>query len=135
MSGNGECKVIKIGRKGLRTFGFGECGDFTIDVIVTYNKYLDMRRLFADEKNEVPQERLAELSKSTWDFVRSVAVGASKNEKYFGVPDGPTDLTAAESQEFITHITNEVIDLQRFFEVRLPQKQSSPESTELRFST
>lgn len=131
---NGACKVIRVDRKGLRTFAFGEGAEFTIDVIVTYNRYLDMRRLFADADGNVPVERHAELARSTWDFVRQIACDASGNPQYFGSKPAE-ELTMAEALEFITHLTREVIELQHFFEVSTPRKQSSPESMELRFST
>lgn len=127
---NGECTVIRVGRKGLRTFAFGDGAEFTIDVVVTYNRYLDMRRLFAGDDDRIPPERQAELSRSAWDFVGQVARDSSGNPQYFG----SDDLTMAEAMEFIKYLTQEVIGLQSFFEVKSAEKQSSPESTELRFS-
>ena len=124
---NGE-SIIKIGRKGKRTFVLGEDGKpFTIDVVAVYYDYLDLDKNFRDDKGVVPDDRIGPLNKAAWDYVKDVA----------GTGGGDaSDCTLAEALEFLATLRKEYDKLKSFFEIDSPEESSSPTPSEtLRFST
>ncbi len=119
-SENGH-QVIRIGRKGRQWYAIGDGEPFEIDVVAVHGQWVEIDRQFRDDNGEMPAEQFPEANKCAWQFVHELS--------------GTKDLTLAEALEFIRNITEEVLKLKDFFAVRSSEKQSSPESTELRFST
>lgn len=119
---NGD--VIRVGRKGRRSFAFGETGEpFSLDVIEVNNEWSQIDGDFRDAEGKVPRDKLPELHAALWRFVRDKA----KTE----------EITLAEAMEFMKCITEEAMRLKAFFTVKSVEKEpSSPESsTTLNFST
>ncbi len=126
VSENGH-QVIRIGRKGRKLFAFGEEGKpFEVDVVALHSEWVNVDRTFRDEKGDVPSDRLLEMNKTALEFV--MAVGRQ-------VDVDLSDISLAEALEFIKEITEEVHKLKDFFVPKFSDAPSSPESTELRFST
>lgn len=113
--------VIRINRKGKKLFAIGEEGpSFEIDVSIVYDQWYVIDQGFADEGGLIPTDKLVERNAAMRTFVCDISQCA--------------DVTMAEAQEFIKLLGEEVQKLRVFFAPKSPDKQSSPESLELRFS-
>jgi hypothetical protein len=123
--------ILRIGRKGKRTFVFGDEGadevQFTVDVVAVYNQWVVIRSQFTDESGGVPDANLEACNKATWQFVMDL----TKSE---ACPNGVQGLTLAEVLEFVAMIGEEKEKLASFFQRKSKDEPSSPPSTELRFS-
>lgn len=124
--------VLRIGRKGRMTVAFGDEGaepvpPFEIDVIVINNQYLDLLQQYRNDAKIVPVERYTEVKEATHQFV----VGLTKSQDH---PNGYAEMSMAESQHFITALTDAVQELELFFLPKSSAKPTSQESTQLRFS-
>lgn len=124
--------ILRIGRKGKRTFAFGAEGTpdevvFEVDVVAVYNQWVVLRNQFTDENGQVLDTNLDACNRATWQFVQDLTKSPAK-------PEGVAELTLAEVLEFIALIGEEKEKLAGFFVPRSSEKPSLPESTELRFS-
>lgn len=119
--GNGV-PIVKIGRKGLKTFQMGDGEPFTIDVVDTYNQLRRLTDAFRDEKGEIPADRREEFDLTCLRFVREV----SKTP----------DVNMTEAFEFNRILHDLTEELSAFFVRKSASEPSSPASTPtLRFST
>ena len=108
--------VIKIGRKGIRKFAFGDGAEFAIDVISVRNEWLEIDRSFRDENSMIAPENVAKLNQSALAFVREVAKDQSVN--------------MSEALEFMARLTEEAAKLRRFFVPAFDEKLESQGSSE-----
>jgi hypothetical protein len=114
--------ILRIGRKGKIAFAFGEDGEpFTIDVVDLHNQWSAIDRPFRDPDGKILPDKMEELNGLAYQFVTEVSKMA--------------DLSMAEVMEFLAKLTEEFIRLADFFVPKYEKKPSSPEPTELRFST
>ncbi len=120
MSSANGVEVIRIGRKGKRSFALGDGPPVEIDVVKTYNAWLDIDRSFRDEKGELPPLKRGELDLAAWQFTAALF--------------HTEDLTLAEALEFLKHVSVVTRELSAFFVLPTAAEPSSPESTELTFS-
>lgn len=108
--------IIKIGRKGTKTFQFGDDGKpFTIDVVAVHNLYLDYCRPLQNDKGMIPPERIGEQTKIILELCRDLS--------------GTQDLNLSECLEFVAVLGEEVEKLRSFFDADLRKKRSSQESS------
>ena len=126
--------VLRIGRKGKKTFAFGEegesgCEPFEVDVVAVYNQWAGIVSDYpVKEDGSIGWKELEARNRATVEFVRELTKTPSS-------PDGIEHLTLAEVLEFIKMIGEEKEKLASFFAPKSVAGPSSQESTELRFST
>jgi hypothetical protein len=122
-------EIIRTKSKGNKWFAVGEEGEaFKLDVIATSNQWLDISRSFENESGVVPADKLMDLNRACWKFVKDLATD----------PDGKClapDISLAEALEFMRLLIDESEKLRSFFERKPSREPSLPESTELTFST
>jgi hypothetical protein len=123
--------VIKIGRKGLKKFAFGENDDapvFEVDVVTTVREWGVINDSFRqnDDINDrrIPADLMPEYHKAAVKFVEGLC------DKYKG------ELTIAEALDFIARLHEVYEEMAVFF---LPKSRKEPDSpatseTEVRFS-
>lgn len=127
-AGNGNGKVLKVDDAGsTRTFEFPGGIRVTCDVIAVECQYWDMRRDLQGEDGKVPPERLTELNERTLAFVQGLLDIDSSS------PAPRIDLGTAN--RFMALVWQETAALRDFFQPATRGRPSSPESTELTFST
>lgn len=137
---NGQ-PIIKIGKKGRRLFQFGSDEDPTVvqvDVVACHNEWSEIDRQFRDAENKVPGDKVAELNRVAWDFVRQIVAKGSPavtTEEKERIVQIVFDISLADALDFLARVTEEGLALRHFFEVKSPDEPSSRASTELRFST
>ena len=120
--------VVRITKRGVVKFAFGETGkEFEVDVVQVYDEFVEMEWGFCDENNKIPKEKHPEYRKARVDFTQAIVNDAYGNET------API-ITRGESDEFISRILEEVAKLRPFSKESSEEKQSSPSSTEIRFS-
>lgn len=126
MSGSNGEGVFRIERKGTMKVAFGDELPFEFDVIKAYNDWFDLRRQFEDEKGAVVPEMRGQVRLAMHNFVCELA-GINPNE---------STLTAWDVEAFMQKaVIEKAEELLDFFAPKSKDAQSSPESTELRFST
>jgi hypothetical protein len=136
VSANGE-KIIKIGRMGRTIIQLGddETGiRIAVDAVRTYNAWLEVSRAFQNEQGVILPENRTAANTAMYQFVKGIFTAALAASEQGGAVN-LDDLTEAESNCFLARITEEVMRLRTFFEINLPEKPSSQESTQLRFGT
>lgn len=117
--------VVRIGRKGIINFAFGDDGaPFALDVIRAYDEWAQIDQSFRDESGKIVKDQIVAWSGARASFVQQIVEQAGQ----------AINLSGAEVNDFMARLEEEVMKLRAFFEPRTPEKPSSPESTELRFS-
>lgn len=120
--------VIRIGRKGLKKFAFGDEGEpFEVDVVVAFQEWIGIDDQFRPEEEDsegnrpIPVSAMPEYHKAAVEFIRSLS---------------NTEVTVAEALDFIARLREQYDELVVFFHPRSRQERDSPDSTEpvLRFS-
>lgn len=116
--------VIRIGRKGLKKFAFGEDGaPFEVDVVVAFQKWVDIDRSLRSEdgNGDILPEDMPSFHAAAVGFVADVS--------------GST-VTVAEALDFVARLREQYDELACFFHPKSPEKRGSPaiSGTELRFS-
>src|SRR5262249_51940328 len=130
-AGNG---IVRINRKGLKKFAFGEDGpQFEVDVVVAYQHWIETDERFRPEQEDaegyrlVPTESMPAYHQAAVKMVEELA-----GEAYY------QKLTVAEALDFIARLREEYDDLVSFFRPRSRDERASPASSEgrseLRFS-
>lgn len=135
--------VIRIGRKGLKKFAFGEEGTpegtpFEVDVVVAFQQWMMLDDSFRPaERNEeghrpIPLEVVPEFHKAAVVFVSDLAKNPHKHSDSDSKP-----LTVAEALDFIARLREEYDKLADFFVPKSFQEPDSPSTSEagFRFST
>ena len=120
-NGNG---VVRIGRKGLREFAFGESGEpFSVDVVAAFTEWVSIDSEFRQrsEDGTVQNCDIQSYHEAATKFVKS---------------KGGTPTSVAESLEFLARLREIYDELVHFFQPRLPEGHDSPATSgvELQFS-
>lgn len=121
--------VIRIGRKGIKQFAFGEDGaPFDVDVVVVFQQYLIMdnefRQLSEPDENGLRVIPLAEMPAYHFACVKFVHDLSG------------SVVTAAEALDFLARLREAYDELVDFFQPKSRKNQGSPDTSEveLRFS-
>ena len=121
--------IIRIGRKGLKKFAFGDDGvPFEVDVVVAFQHWVEIDDSFrpADRDEEgnrsVPVQAMPEYHRAAVAFVKETSGGC--------------DVTVAEALDFIARLREQYDELAHFFR---PKSREEPDlqdtsEVELRFS-
>ena len=123
--------VIRIGRKGVKKFAFGEDGEpFEVDVIVAFQGWLCIDDEFREREGCVDRviktEDMPEFHRAAVKYVQDLAVSpddyADPNPAHHRAP---TQLTTAEALEFIALLREEYDKLLTFFQPKSPEEPDS----------
>ncbi len=126
--------VIRIGRKGLKKFAFGEDGaPFEVDIVTAWQKWVivdeNFRPTEEDEQGNrpIPLSEMLAYHQAAVVFVETLA-GTD--------PSQANTITPAEALDFIARLREEYDELADFFRPKSRQKPDSPATSqaELRFS-
>lgn len=121
--------VIRIGRKGVKKFAFGDGEPFDVDIVVAFQEWIGIDDEFrpaepdADGRRPIP----------TAEMPRYHAEAAAYVSRLSNV-----DVTAAEALDFIARLREQYDELAVFFQpkslVERDSQSSSEPVSELRFS-
>lgn len=118
--------IIRIGRKGLKKFAFGDEGEpFEVDVVVAFQKWVnvddDFRAQCNAEDKLIPTAEMPMYHQAAQLFVKELGGG---------------DVTVAEALDFIARLREQYDELAVFFRPKSLQEPDSPATSgaELRFS-
>lgn len=102
--------VIRVGRKGLKKFAFGEDGvPFEVDVVVAFQDWIGIDEGFRDTDGKVKTEDMPAYHQAAVGFT-----GGLSN----------TVVTVAEALEFIAQLRDQYDDLAIFFQ---PKSRVAPD--------
>jgi len=115
--------IIKIGSKSKRKFQVPGLAVFECDVIDVQNQWREIDAGFRDSEGGLPVENIRPLQQAALMLFLAVT----------GYDEGSVE--NAQALEFLKHISEIGDELHHFFVPKLSEKPSSPQATELRFST
>ena len=126
--------VIRVGRKGLKKFAFGDDGaPFEVDVVVAFQQWIcideQIREQFEDRL--IPAQVMQQYHQAAVDFVGELACRAPRIK---GREPEILNITTAEALDFIARLREQYDEVADFFHARSKTKPSSVESLEARFS-
>lgn len=129
--------VIRIGRKGLKKFAFGDGPTFEVDVVQAFQRWVAIDEGFrpetedADGNRRVATADMENYHRAAVEFVQSLCHGSDLHHL-------PTRemITTAEALDFIARLREQYDELVVFFRPKLREEPDSPASSgaELRFS-
>lgn len=115
--------VIRIGRKGIKKFAFGDGEPFDVDVVTTFHRWIAVDEALREphEGNKIPAVELPNYNSAAQSFVQELS---------------GTEVTVAEALDFLARLREQYDDLADFFRAKSPRKPDSPDSSaaELQFS-
>ena len=125
--------VIRIGRKGIKKFAFGEEGApdervFSVDVVVAFQQWIIVDDSFRGEEKEdgrrpISVKDIPAYNQAAVEFVADLGGG---------------EVTTAEALDFLARLREEYDALAHFFQPKLLGEQDSQDTlepvSELRFS-
>lgn len=120
--------IIRITRKGLKKFAFGEEGaPFEVDIVRAFQAWLAIDEQLRTEETEdgkttVPTERMPEYHQAAVEFVQQLATDPVKMESPI--------LTPAEALDFLARLREQYDELAHFFRPRSREEQDSPDTLE-----
>lgn len=124
MQSNGKTDgVIKIGRKGLRKFAFGDGPAFEVDVVVAFQKWMDTDDQFRPIEPDADGRRPV-MDVSAW---HKAAVGMVLDLAGDGYKE--IQITVAEALDFIARLREEYDAVADFFVPRSAKKPESPDTS------
>ena len=127
--------VIRIGRKGLKKFAFGDDGaPFEVDVVVAFQQWIIIDEAFrpieedAKGNRAIPTIEMPAYHQSAVVFVQQLATNPITNEQPI--------ITVSEALDFIARLREQYTEMVGFFQARSPEERASPATSEggLRFS-
>lgn len=127
--------VIRIGKKGMKKFAFGEQGEpFEVDVVVAFQEWVGIDESFRQSDGEpdvvgtVLTTDMAQYHCAAVDFVKKLA-GADTEGK-------EPDICTAEALDFIARLREVYEELAVFFRPKSREERGSQDTSgaELRFS-
>lgn len=137
--------VIRIGKKGLKKFAFGEEGTpgsepFEVDVVVALQEWLCIDESFRPiEENEsgerpVPRAEMPAYHHATVMFAERMR--NTKLDEHGKLPEGWEPITVAEALDFLARLREAYYACASFFQPKLQEKPDSPDTSEveLRYS-
>lgn len=133
--------VIRIGRKGIKKFAFGEEGKpFEVDVIVAFQQWIAIDEEFRGEDGEgsIKTEDIPAYHQAAVEYVKGLT-GPHERLAADGatvIQDEPEGITTAEALDFLARLREQYDELADFFRPRSRAKPDSPATSgaELRFS-
>ncbi len=126
-----ENGVVRIARKGLVKFAFGDGPEFQIDVIAVYDEWWQADASMRTD-GKLPTDKQVAWNETRRAFVQNIAAQAAR--KSDPACDWKPALSMAEVGEFMARLNDEVEKLRPFFAPTAGVPPSSPENTGLRFS-
>lgn len=135
--------VIRIGRKGLKKFAFGEDGaPFEVDVVVAFQQWIGIDDGFRPEQEDADGLRpiaTADMPAYHHAAVEFVSGLARETRTPPGQPIPPVPvITTAEALDFIARLREQYDELAVFFRPKSRQERVLPDTSEvqseLRFS-
>ena len=128
--------VIRIGRKGIKKFAFGDDEPFEVDVVVAFQQWMAVDESFRVEEGlpdegMIPTERMPEYHRTAVEFVEGLRFARDSNQDR----DSAT-ITTAEALDFLARLREQYDELVVFFRPKSREERASPASSgaELRFS-
>ena len=119
MQSNG---VIRIGRKGVKKFAFGDEGEpFEVDVVTAFQRWISIDEGYRQEDFTIQNDQMADYHSHARDFVEELGGGK---------------VTTAEALDFIARLREQYDEVAAFFRPKSRAERDSPDSSEvgLRFS-
>lgn len=115
--------VVRIGRKGLKKFAFGEDAPFQVDVVVAYQRWIDVDESFRTD-GQIKTEDMHRFHAAAVEFVEEL----SNSER--------GTLTVAEVLDFLARLREQYDELAVFFQPKSREEPASPATSglETRFS-
>lgn len=134
--------VIRIGRKGIKKFAFGETGTpFEVDVVVAFQGWLCVDDEFREREGCVDRiintVDMPEYHRAAVQYVESLVVDQTADAMVARRGGDRLNITVAEALEFIALLREEYDSLLTFFRPRSREKPDSPDTSEegsMRFS-
>ena len=135
--------IIRIGRKGIKKFAFGDEGaPFDVDIVVAFQQWIGIDDSFrleeenAEGSRPIPTEAMPTYHQAAVEFVSGLA---GQTRTLSGQPIPPVlDVTTAEALDFIARLREQYDELASFFRPKSRQERDSPATSEaqseLRFS-
>ena len=127
--------VIRIGRKGIKKFAFGEDGvPFEVDVVVAFQQWIStdesLRQQDGPKEGTILSEDMQSYHQAAVDFVTGLAGQVDTQQ----LP--PLNITVAEALDFIARLREQYDELVDFFRPKKLEREESPGTSgvELRFS-
>lgn len=114
--------VIRIGRKGIKKFAFGENGNpFDVDVVVAWQEWIGIDEGMRTDNGIIPTEQMPTYHQAAVAYAERLSSGM---------------VTTAEALDFIARLREQYDELASFFLPKSLEKQDSPDISEagLRFS-
>lgn len=118
MSSNNGTGVIRIGRKGLKKFAFGDNDPFEVDVVVAFQRWLvidDGFRPATSEDKRIPVAEVPTYHAAAQGFIAELGGG---------------EVTTAEALDFLARLREEYDALADFFRPRSREERASPDTSE-----
>lgn len=115
--------VIRIARKGIVKFAFGDDGDeFPVDVRIVYDAWREVDWQLRNEKGELPNDKWVEHGQNRIRFVQAIV-----NDAYavIGVAEIP-QVSGTEAVAFIDRVYEEVEKAHNFFSPKKDEPSSLP---------
>jgi hypothetical protein len=120
--------VVRMPRRGMVQFAFGDDAPFTFDAIEVWDAFVVFDTSNRNEKGEVPTDQLVGYGLALRSFVQNTVTDAGKA---CGV--NPPQLTNAEARIFIGHLREEVEKLRSFFAPKSAEQPLSPPRQDIKF--
>lgn len=123
--------VVRIARKGIVKFAFGEEGDeFSVDVRVIYDAWTEIDWQLRNEKGELPTDKRVEHGQNRIRFVQAVVNDAYAANGLAAIPE----VSGSEAIAFIDRVVEEVEKIHNFFSPKKDEPSSLPASPEMRIN-
>ena len=124
--------VIRIGRKGLKKFAFGEDGEpFEVDVVAAFQEWINIDESFRLEEGEgIKSEDVGTIPTEDMSKFHAAAVAYVKSLSNYDT------LTTSEALDFLARLREQYNELTVFFRPKSREERVSPDTSEveLRFS-
>lgn len=122
--------VVRIGRKGIVKFAFGDDEPFEVDVVTAFQAWANIDEEFRldgpnvpdDQRGLVPSQDMPRYHQAAVDFVQKLAT----DPRTHNTPQ----LTVAEALDFLARLREQYDELVHFFRPKQRAERESPASTE-----
>lgn len=133
--------VIRIGRKGIRKFAFGEGEPFEVDVVVAFQGWICVDETFREHSDDrsIPSSEMSAYHQAAVSYVTGLATSPGAMELCAMNPENNVQLpniTVAEALDFIARLRECYDEVADFFLPKSRRESESPDlsAAELRFS-
>lgn len=116
--------VIRIGRKGLKKFAFGDDGEpFEVDVVIAFQHWIGIDDGFRPQEEDQDGGRPIPTAEVPAYHQAAVAFVA-------GLCNSKVEVTVAEALDFLARLREQYDELADFFRPRSRQERASPDTLE-----